>query len=485
MTFKKRDFAFSFQWINNLIAPRSIEPSLARRERVLNILILGGAALGIVIGVKAFVTRLYLASLSVTVDYAPLSPFLPILFSAIFLTGYLLSRKGYFQIVAVIYLTIYFLAATYTAYVWGIETPLSLLVYALTIVMSGILIGSRFAFFVLGAVALIMMFISHFQHSGVLSVIDSWRDDLPDIGDAIAYSATFSILSIVSWLYNREVNQAFDKVYESEKQVRLERDKLEDTVEARTEQLKQEQLEKVAQMYRFVEFGREASGLIHDLVTPLHVISLNLESLERRNNEKSTRDSRKKELEKSKVYIKRAQKSVRELERFVLAARRQISHQDNDSDFSVGSEINYVLRMLSHRASDEQVRLLFEGDDPLVIHGNMLKFNQIIANLVSNAIDSYESVRRKRNRRVVIRARKNSKKMHIEVQDWGCGIDTRCRKKLFDPFFTTKDILKGTGIGLSITKDIVEKDFCGTIDFDSKVRKGSTFQVSLPLQVKH
>lgn len=111
--------------------------------------------------------------------------------------------------------------------------------------------------------------------------------------------------------------------------------------------------------------------------------------------------------------------------------------------------------------------------------GNPLKFHQIIANLISNAIDAYDGIPREEGRqnRVEVRLAQHSGIVRLEVQDWGQGIKPEILNKIFDPLFTTKDTDKGTGIGLTTTKHIVEKDFAGNVTVASKPGYGSTFIV--------
>jgi len=105
-----------------------------------------------------------------------------------------------------------------------------------------------------------------------------------------------------------------------------------------------------------------------------------------------------------------------------------------------------------------------------------------VSNLVSNAIEAYESVRRRKNRRVIIKLSSENGKVALVVQDFGCGIPRKNLKKLFDPFFTTKSAEKGTGIGLPICKDIAEKDFGGKIEVESQEGEETTATVEIPIK---
>lgn len=104
------------------------------------------------------------------------------------------------------------------------------------------------------------------------------------------------------------------------------------------------------------------------------------------------------------------------------------------------------------------------------------KINQVVLNLVSNALDACT-----RNGTVTVRTCPGAGGVEIHVIDDGCGIDPAIRDKVFDPFFTTKPVGKGTGLGLSISYGIVQ-DHGGRLTFDSAPRQGTHFVMWLPLR---
>lgn len=125
------------------------------------------------------------------------------------------------------------------------------------------------------------------------------------------------------------------------------------------------------------------------------------------------------------------------------------------------------------------------------IKANFTQIHQVIFNLCTNA---YQSI--KDNHGIVeislktiggleANAINNSfskKRSHVEfvIKDTGCGIDEETKKRIFDPFFTTKEIGKGSGLGLFVVQNIIDK-YGGLITVDSKVDVGSCFKVYFPL----
>jgi two-component system sensor histidine kinase AtoS len=101
---------------------------------------------------------------------------------------------------------------------------------------------------------------------------------------------------------------------------------------------------------------------------------------------------------------------------------------------------------------------------------------QVILNLVLNAIDAKdENKKTSRNELPFIELHLTN--FGLQIKDNGIGIAPENLEKLFTPFFTTKE--KGTGLGLSIVHKIIE-DHRGTIDVESQVGVGTTFNIHLP-----
>lgn len=108
------------------------------------------------------------------------------------------------------------------------------------------------------------------------------------------------------------------------------------------------------------------------------------------------------------------------------------------------------------------------------------KLNQVIVNLVTNAVHATNIAGRNyQNRLVHVRSYSDENYVYISVKDNGTGIDESVREKIFMPFFTTKAVGEGTGLGLSITMGIVE-EHNGEIEVISERGSGSEFIIHLP-----
>ena len=123
------------------------------------------------------------------------------------------------------------------------------------------------------------------------------------------------------------------------------------------------------------------------------------------------------------------------------------------------------------------------GDLPhiMCLGGDM---NQVFLNLVINAAHAIAEVveEGKEKGRISIRtAKADDKTVLIAVSDTGCGIPEEIRQRVFDPFFTTKDVGHGSGQGLYIARSVVVDKHGGSLMVESEVGRGTTFKILLPI----
>lgn len=459
-----------------LTRPNARQEDKARREHILNILLLGTIFLSCMAVICASITYAYALSQGLPYGGIPIKMLVTVVL--LFAMLFWFSKKGWAQFAAQCMAGLYFLLATYTSYTWGADVPQALLIFALVTVLSGILLGTRYAFLFTFFTALVLLSLTHLQANGFISMHASWKQTPVNMPDSLVSVVTLLLLATISWLYNREIRASLQKAYHSEKALKEERDSLEQKVEMRTQQLKEIQLEKMMQLYRFAEFGRIASGLFHDLTAPITAMSLNLELLEHNLETKQKTTALQKSMAKAKLNILR-------IEEFVQAARKQIQKQDTKERFSLNQEIYYVKQVLEYKARQLHVSLEFKELEPeIILYGNPLKMNQVLTNLISNAIDAYQDVKRTRPFEVHIHITQNAQQVKVLIQDWGSGIPEDIQSQIFKPLFTTKSKEHGMGIGLSISQNIIQEDFAGSIHFRSQEGKGSLFTILIPYRTK-
>lgn len=219
-----------------------------------------------------------------------------------------------------------------------------------------------------------------------------------------------------------------------------------------------------AELRRLAEFGRVSATLIHEISTPLTAASLTLEQLRQ---------------ERSVSLVKRAQRDLKQLESYIKAARQQLKGESRPSSFSLTVAIHQVVMILDARARAADIKLLVNTIGSVRLYGDQVKFHQIMANLINNAIDSYAPGSDwPKFVRVSVARQKNS--ITITVSDNGQGISRTNLSRIFEPFFSTKPSAgQGLGIGLATVKRYVEQDFNGSLKVKSRLSFGSSFIIRL------
>lgn len=459
----KKILRFSYK---TLVAPKSINKDTVRREFILNILLIGL----VILSFFAFWVNI-VDSVVYKHTYTGLEPLISFTIFILFSVLLFISRKGKSEISSTIMVILLFLSGIYTSYRWGIDVSQGLLMYALVIIMAGVLISSRIAFFLTLAGMFIIIILAGLELNHIRMPDHRWKYAPLHAGDVIVYVVTLNLIWVISWLSNREIEKSLKRARASERELKFERDQLEIKIEERTQELKRIQLEKITQVYRFAEIGRLTSGFMHDLVSPISLVSLNLHKL--------NHESQQKNLYHIQALLKRAIKGTRYLENFVITARKQLQNQEVKKIFSLNNEIKHVIQILTYKANKARVKIIFEPKETFKLFGNPIKFNQIVMNLILNAIDSYDEDQ-ENNRKVKIFIKNTKKNVTLNIQDFGVGIPQENLSKIFDPFFTTKTVEKGTGIGLSITKEITKQNFNGEIFVKSEKKSGTIFTVIFP-----
>jgi signal transduction histidine kinase len=111
------------------------------------------------------------------------------------------------------------------------------------------------------------------------------------------------------------------------------------------------------------------------------------------------------------------------------------------------------------------------------------EINQAVLNLVVNAAHAIaDNSSAETKGRITVRTRRDGDSVVVSVSDTGVGIPAEIRDQIFDPFFTTKDVGKGTGQGLGVARSVVVEKHRGQLTFETERGKGTTFYIRLPIR---
>lgn len=291
-----------------------------------------------------------------------------------------------------------------------------------------------------------------------------------DVVDARRNAATVAIAGVFALIASLLILLV---AYQRRQAVRAKleaHDVLERRVAERTEELRRT-LENLVQSAKLASLGQALAGVAHEINQPLAALITYVASsrvLLRRNEV----DRAAANLDLMSSIAERMMALIDHLRMF---ARKETGTR---SAVELAPVVDNAVRLLRYRIDNEHVEVVRAAPaEPLHGLANPIRLEQVVVNLLSNAIDAM----RDRERRVLtVRLGRRDDSAVIEVSDSGAGIASEHIKSLFDPFFTTKEIGEGLGLGLSISYGIV-REFGGDILVDSAPGRGSTFKVVIPV----
>lgn len=236
---------------------------------------------------------------------------------------------------------------------------------------------------------------------------------------------------------------------------------------------------------KMASLGRLMASIVHEINTPIGSILSNneviLRSLDRLKQALAVPPGGSLEKAKEIVETCRSLAAVDKIacERITAVTRglKSYSRGDNSGWEKVDLHEN-IQNTLKLMEGEFRRRILVEtdfGDIPQVeCRPQML--NQVFLNLVVNAGQAIEGAGK-----IIVRTRREGDCVHISISDTGHGIRPEDRNRIFGGF-TTKPVGVGTGLGLPISKRIIEETHGGAIDFESEVGVGTTFHIRIPIE---
>jgi signal transduction histidine kinase len=234
--------------------------------------------------------------------------------------------------------------------------------------------------------------------------------------------------------------------------------------------------EAAARAEQLAALGRLASGVTHEIRTPLTSLKLFLQSVQ---GEIKIPPEYEEDFQLAMKQIKRIEMTIN---RFLDFAKPQ---EPIFSTIDVAQLIDESLIVVQPRAAQQEIAVDKKIDSNLPkISGDKKQLGEALLNLMVNALEAMSSKGRLTVAAFAVRCELNGKTqqcVRIDVSDTGIGIDKENIEKVFDPFFTTK--ASGTGLGLPIVRSTVQRH-SGEVKVESKSGVGTTFSVFLPATIE-
>ncbi len=296
-----------------------------------------------------------------------------------------------------------------------------------------------------------------------------------DITSSIVIFLFFSLTAnIFAIILGKQIEKFFKEYNKEIRSKTAELEELNKTLERRVTlevQKRAEQERLLIEKSKFIALGEMISNIAHQWRQPLSQLSaiiLNIKfryTLKRLDAE--VMNEKSKEAEKLLDYMSN---TIDDFRNFFMPEKSKKS-------FFLEQSIDVVLGIIGKTIHNQNITLHVEAKEEIEILGYKSEFEQVILNILSNAKDALISSKVK-NPFINITISKTGSRAKIEIEDNAGGIKIEPIEKIFEPYISTKEESNGTGIGLYMSKIIIEKNMQGKIGVEN-VDSGARFTILL------
>jgi PAS domain S-box-containing protein len=289
-----------------------------------------------------------------------------------------------------------------------------------------------------------------------------------------------------------------------------------DITQRKHEEAKRVALEReLNQTHKMEALGTLASGVAHEINTPIQYISDNMRFLDETiadlrslietyqtsianladqgidpsliEQVQSTCKEKEEELDLSYLLeeapeaIKQSLEGAQQVATIVNAIK-EFSHpgEDEKVDVDINKMIETTLAVTRNQWKYVAELDLVLADDLPQVPAMPSEISQVVLNLIVNAADAISDAEMSERGIISIQTHQQDENVEILISDNGPGVPTELQERIFDPFFTTKDIGKGSGQGLAIAYSIIHQKHGGTLRYIDETGKGAQFLICLP-----
>ena len=241
---------------------------------------------------------------------------------------------------------------------------------------------------------------------------------------------------------------------------------------------------------RLASLGQLIGGIAHNLKTPIMSIAGASEGLSDliKEYDSSIDDPEVNSADHHEIandmfsWVEKIKTHTEYMSDVITAVKGQAVSLTNEYEvnFTIGELLKRVDILMKHELKNALVYLNIKllTDENIQIDGDINSLVQVINNMISNSIQSYNG---EPNKNIDIVVTKEDRNLIISIQDYGCGIPKKVKDKLFKEMITTKG-KNGTGLGLYMSYSTIKAHFNGDIKMESEEGKGTLFKIILPVK---
>ena len=373
----------------------------------------------------------------------------------------LFINKKHPKISAWLVIALYGTIGVYILHVWGINAPIGVLILGFVIILTSVMIGTRHIPLVTISLIFLILILQFMSVTGLSNPDNSMLDNDSSFGDVAGYSIVFSVFAIIAWLSGRKTEIALARASKAESDLEAERDALASRVQEQTKRIIEAQQKELKQLYKFAELGQLTTIILHELANHLSILALDIDDLNDRHE--------------NSVAIKNAKESIFYIDSIIDQVRQQIMSTDDAQKFDALQVIRSSADYLKKKLKRPNIKLFVEDSRKTrhTIYGDPLRLSQVITILVTNAAQSTADPESE----ISITVSASKSKINIQAKDLGTGITPEVRKSLFKAHKSKKGA--GLGIGLYITKQIIDTHFKGRVWLEPST-EFTQFNIELP-----
>ena len=245
--------------------------------------------------------------------------------------------------------------------------------------------------------------------------------------------------------------------------------------------------DKLLELEKMASLGKRVAGVTHEINTPLGISVTGISHFLELNQNLNDKFLKEEMSEEDFVYFMNTTEELGKLifsnlkkANVLLKSFKQISlDQSNEEkrEFNLKKYLEEIVLSLSSEIKKKKIEVKINCESKLHMYANAGLFSQIITNLIINSIK--HGFKNKKDGKITINCSKEEEKVLLSYFDNGVGIKKEHLGRIFDTFFSTNKKEGGSGLGLSITKNIILKDFAGSISCTSSENEKTEFKIEL------